>query len=82
MKIYVGNLNQETTEPQIRESFEKFGEVTSLNLITDKESGKPKGFAFVEMSSNEHAEKAITGLNGHEMAGNPWKVNVAKEAKA
>jgi len=82
MKIYVGNLNQETTEPQIRDSFEKFGEVTSLNLIKDKESGKPKGFAFVEMSSTEHAEKAISGLNGQEMAGNAWKVNVAKEAKA
>jgi RNA recognition motif-containing protein len=78
MKIYVGNLNHETTEPQIRESFEKYGEVTSLNLVKDKESGKPKGFAFVEMSSKEHGEKAISGLNGVDVGGNLLKVDVAK----
>lgn len=80
MKIYVGNLNHETTEPQIRESFEKYGEVTSLNLVKDKESGKPRGFAFVEMSSKEHAETAITKLNGEDLGGNLLKVNAAKES--
>ena len=80
MKIYVGNLNHATTEPQIRESFEKYGDVTSLNVITDKETGKPKGFAFIEMA-NEHAEKAIAGLDGQDMAGNVIKVNQAKDTK-
>ena len=82
MKIYVGNINQETTEPQLRESFEKFGEVTSLNLVKDNVSGKPKGFAFVEMSSSEHAEQAITKLNGEDLGGNLLKVNLAKESKS
>jgi RNA recognition motif-containing protein len=77
MKIYVGNLNHETTEPQLRESFEKFGEVTSLNIVMDKESGKPRGFAFVEMPSDEHAQKAITDLHGKDLAGNLLKVNEA-----
>ena len=81
MKIYVGNLNHETTEPQIRETFEKFGEVTSLNLVKDKENGKSKGFAFVEMSSNEHGEKAISDLNGEDLGGNLLKVNAAKEQR-
>ena len=79
MKIYVGNINHETTDIQIRESFEKFGEVISLNMIKDKVSGKPKGFAFIEMSSDEHAEKAIAGINGQDMDGNLLKVNAAKE---
>lgn len=79
MKIYVGNINQKTTEIQIRESFEKFGEVTSLNMIKDNESGKPKGFAFIEMPSTENAEKAIAGLNGQDLGGNLLRVNTAKE---
>lgn len=79
MKIYVGNLAQETTEPQLRSSFEEFGAVTSANIVMDKESGKPRGFAFVEMTSDEHAQKAITGLHGKELAGNALKVNEAKK---
>jgi RNA recognition motif-containing protein len=77
MKIYVGNLSKETTEPQIRESFEKYGEVTSLNIVLDKESGKSRGFAFVEMSSDEQAGEAITGMNGKDLYGNLLKVNEA-----
>jgi RNA recognition motif-containing protein len=77
MKIYVGNLNHETTEPQLRESFEKFGEVTSLNIVMDKASGKPRGFGFVEMSSEEHAQSAISSLNGQDLAGSLLKVNEA-----
>jgi len=78
MKIYVGNLNNETTEPQLRASFEKFGEVSSLDIIKDKESGKPKGFAFVEMSSDENAQKAISGLHDTDFAGNMLKVSKAQ----
>jgi len=77
MKIYVGNLNQETTEPQLRESFEKYGAVTSLDIIKDKENNKPKGFAFVEMSSDDEGKKAITGLHGQNLAGNMLKVSEA-----
>jgi len=77
MKIYVGNLNHETTEPQLRESFEKFGDVMSLDIIRDKDSGKPKGFAFVEMSSDENAQKAIAGLNDTDFAGKQLKVSKA-----
>jgi RNA recognition motif-containing protein len=79
MKIYVGNLSKETTEPQLRESFETYGEVTSLSIVTDKESGKSRGFAFVEMSSDEHAQTAITKMNLMDMAGNSLKVNEANK---
>ena len=79
MKIYVGNLADETTEPELRKSFEEFGAVTALDIVMDKESGKSRGFAFVEMSSDEHAQNAIEGLHGKEMAGKPMKVNAAKK---
>ncbi len=79
MKIYVGNLSRETTEAQLRESFMKFGEVASLAIVTDKESGKSRGFAFVEMSSEEHAQAAIAGLQGQDLGGNVLKVNEAKK---
>lgn len=78
MKIYVGNLNQETTEPQLRESFEKFGEVSSLAIVKDKESGASRGFAFVEMSSDENANEAIAGMHGQDLTGNLLKVSEAK----
>jgi len=77
MKLYVGNLDKKTTEPQLRESFEKYGEISSLNIIMDKESGKSKGFAFVEMPSDENAQSAITGMNGKELYGSMLKVNEA-----
>lgn len=79
MKIYVGNLSPETTESQLRESFMKFGEISSLSIITDKLSGKSKGFAFVEMASGDHAQAAISGLNGHDLGGSLLKVNEAKK---
>ena len=78
MKIYVGNLNLETTEPQLRESFEKFGEVSSLAIVKDKDSGQSRGFAFVEMASDEHAQQAITGLHGQDLTGNLLKVSEAR----
>jgi len=79
MKLYVGNLSKETTEPQLREPFEKYGEITSLNIIMDRESGESKGFAFVEMSSDEHANEAITGMNGKNLFGNLLRVNEANK---
>jgi RNA recognition motif-containing protein len=78
MKIYVGNLSHDITEPQLRESFEKFGEVSSLDIVKDKDSGKPRGFAFVEMFSEENAKNAISGLNETEMDGRQLKVSRAQ----
>jgi len=77
MNIYVGNLATETAEPQIRETFEKFGEVSKVNIVMDKDDGKPRGFAFVEMTSDEHGKKAIADLNGKELGGRALKVNEA-----
>lgn len=79
MNIYVGNLSKETTESELRESFEKFGEISSLNIIKDRETGEPRGFAFIEMPSDDHAKEAITGLNGNDTLGNPLKVNEANK---
>lgn len=80
MKIYVGNLAQETTEPQLRESFAAFGETSSVSIVLDKESGKPRGFGFVEMASAEEGQKAIAGLHGKELSGNQLKVSEAKRS--
>ena len=79
MKIYVGNLSDQTTEPQLRESFEKFGEISSLNIIMDRETGRPRGFAFVEMPSDDQAKKAIADLHGKSLEGNMLRVNEAKK---
>ena len=78
MNIYVGNLAHETQEPKLRETFEKFGEVSSVNIITDRNDGSPRGFAFVEMKSDEHGQSAIADLNGTELDGRTLKVNLAK----
>ena len=64
MKIYVGNLSYEVTGEDLRQEFGAFGEVTSADIVTDKYSGRPRGFGFVEMASKSEAEAAITGLNG------------------
>jgi RNA recognition motif-containing protein len=78
MNIYVGNLSFDTTEDQIREAFQSFGEVTSAAIITDKYSGESRGFGFVEMSGKSEAIAAINGLNGAELNGRTLKVNEAK----
>jgi RNA recognition motif-containing protein len=78
MKIYVGNLSYEVTEEDLRQEFGAFGEVTSANIITDKYSGRPKGFAFVEMASKSEAEAAITGLNGKTLKERTIVVNEAR----
>jgi len=78
MNIYIGNMSFDTTEDQLRQAFEAFGEVSTVNIITDKYSGEPRGFAFVEMSGKSEAIAAISGLNGQELDGRALKVNEAK----
>ena len=78
MNIYIGNLSFDTTEDQLRQAFEGFGEVSTINIIKDKYSGEPRGFAFVEMSSKDEAIAAISGLNGQELNGRELNVNEAK----
>ena len=78
MKIYVGNLSYEVTEEDLRQEFGAFGEVTSVNVITDKYSGQPKGFGFVEMASKSEAEAAITGLSGKTLRERTIVVNEAR----
>jgi RNA recognition motif-containing protein len=77
-KLYVGNLSYETTESRLRALFGEFGEIESINVITDRETGRPKGFAFVEMASNEAAQKAIAELNGKVVDEREIKVDKAK----
>ena len=78
MKIYVGNLSYEVTEQDLRQEFEVFGEVESVSVITDKYSGRPKGFAFVEMATKSEAEAAITSLNGKTLKERTIVVNEAR----
>jgi RNA recognition motif-containing protein len=78
MNIYIGNLSFDTTEEQIRQSFESFGEVSGVSIITDRNTGEPRGFAFVEMSDKEEGKSAIVGLNGEEMNGRQLKVSEAR----
>ena len=78
MKIYVGNLSYEVTEQDLRQAFEQMGQVESVNIITDKYSGRSKGFGFVEMPSNSEGQAAIQGLNGKELRGRAVNVNEAR----
>ncbi len=76
--IYVGNLSYSVTEDKLKDAFGEFGEVTAVKIITDKFTGKPRGFAFVEMSSDSDAQKAIAELNGADLDGRNLKVNEAR----
>ncbi len=67
MNIHVGNLSRDTTEDDLREAFEAFGQVTSVNIIKDKYSGESREFGFVEMPSKDEAQAALDGLNGKEL---------------
>jgi RNA recognition motif-containing protein len=78
-KLYVGNLSYDTSEASIRTAFEAHGEVASVNLIMDRDSGRPKGFGFVEMGSPDQAQTAKGALDGTQMDGRALKVDVAKE---
>ena len=77
-KLYVGNLSFDITEGELRELFTPFGNVASCNLIMDRMTDRPRGFAFVEMSSPAEASKAIEALNGQEVGGRALVVNEAK----
>ena len=77
-KLYVGNLSYETSEASIRTAFEAHGEVASVNLITDRDTGRTKGFGFVEMGTDEDAQKAKSALDGSQLDGRSLKVDVAK----
>ena len=78
-KLYVGNLSYSTTEASCKSLFEPHGEVTSVNLIMDRDSGRPKGFGFVQMATPEQAEAAREALNGTQLDGRTFKIDTAKE---
>ena len=78
MKIYVGNLNYDTNDETLMTLFKEFGEVESAKVITDKYSGRSRGFGFVEMPESGDAQKAIEALNGREVDGRSLKVNEAR----
>ncbi len=76
-KLFVGNMSFDTTEGALRAIFEPYGEITSINIITDRDTGRPRGFGFVELANDEKASKAITELNGKELDGRALNVNEA-----
>jgi RNA recognition motif-containing protein len=77
-KLFVGNLSFDTTENDLQDAFSAHGTVTETNLLMDRETGRPRGFGFVTMSSAEEAQKAIAEMNGKEIGGRALTVNVAK----
>lgn len=77
-KLYVGNLSFSSNESALNDLFSQFGTVESVRLITDRDTGRSKGFGFVEMSTDEEAQSAINDLNGKDFEGRPLTVNEAK----
>jgi len=75
--LFVGNMSFQTTEADLRALFEPFGQVTRIHIVNDRETGQPRGFAFVEMAKDDEAAKAMTELNGKEVAGRALRVNEA-----
>jgi RNA recognition motif-containing protein len=78
MNIYVGNLSYDANEEDLQEAFKAFGQVKSVKIITDRYSGKSKGFGFVEMPSKVQGQAAIDGLNGRDLKGRTLTVNEAR----
>jgi RNA recognition motif-containing protein len=78
MSIYVGNLNYEVTKEDLTTVFEEYGTVSRVSLPSDRESGRPRGFGFVEMSSEDEETKAIENLDGAEWMGRELRVNKAR----
>lgn len=76
--IFVGNLNFNTSEDDLRQLFEPFGQVDRVSIMTDRDTGRSRGFGFVEMASNEDGEKAISALNGTQSGGRTLNVNEAR----
>lgn len=78
MKLYVGNLSFKTSEAQLRDLFSAHGDVTSAQLVMDRDTGRPRGFGFVEFANADHANAAINALNGKEIDGRSLTVNEAR----
>jgi cold-inducible RNA-binding protein len=77
-QIYAGNLSYSMTDEKLKELFEKHGEVASVKIVTDRDSGRSKGFGFVEMTNDEEAKAAIDTLNDTEVLGRNIRVNIAR----
>lgn len=82
MNMYVSNLSFHTGDDDLKKLFEQFGAVSSVKVITDRETGRSRGFAFVEMGSDAEAKEAIKGLNNKEIEGRAMSVSVAREKSA
>jgi RNA recognition motif-containing protein len=82
MKIFVGNLSYQTTQDDLNAAFSAYGAVESVNIITDRDTGQPRGFAFVEMPETRDAQNAIQQLNGAEINGRALNVNEARPKPA
>jgi RNA recognition motif-containing protein len=80
--IFVGNLDFAATDAEVRSLFERFGAVERVNLVTDRDTGRPRGFAFVEMTDDQQAEQAIAALNGKDLNGRSLNVNEARPKTA
>ena len=78
MNLFVGNMSFQTSEASLRSLFEPFGAITRVHIVTDRETGRARGFAFVEMANDEEAAKAIAALNGADLDGRALKVNEAR----
>jgi len=76
--IFVGNLSFNTNEDELRQAFEAYGQVERVSILTDRDTGRSRGFGFVEMASNEDGEKAIAALNGSQLGGRTINVNEAR----
>lgn len=77
-RLYVGNMSYSTTESDLEAAFAEFGTVNSVSIVTDRDTGRPRGFGFVEMGSDAEAQAAIEGLNNQDVGGRTLTVNVAK----
>lgn len=78
VNIYVGNLSYQATDEDLRAAFEPFGQVTTARVIKDRETGRSRGFGFVEMPNADEARKAVAGVNNQDVAGRPVRVNEAR----
>jgi RNA recognition motif-containing protein len=78
MNIYVGNLSYQMSETELRDAFAAFGEVSSVKILMDRETGRSRGFGFVEMPNQGEAETAITQLNGKDVGGRALRINEAR----
>jgi cold-inducible RNA-binding protein len=82
MNIFVGNLSFQTTQDELHAAFAQYGNVDRVNIVTDRDTGQPRGFAFVEMPDQQEAQNAISQLNGAEMNGRALNVNEARPKPA